>query len=453
MKKTHLLAALLLTFLLTLVCAGALASSDASAVPHMTLSSIESAVPSGGTVVLTVTADLPGFMTLRVVDASSQEIAVVLKNHELHTQENIVSFLLQDSDGGMIPAGSYLLVGTMVSQFGIASNAVNTVLTVAAPAQLASDEGSAGDTGDASDADESGETLPASSSPASTLPASTAVSAEVSYSTPPISVGEEGLQIGAGASDVAQQEDSGYWGLTINSSDEEIWAALTRDIVTVDVDERESAYIYDSPEEGRTRIGTVSGLSQGLNVIAERDDGWSLVEAFRNEDGAFVRGYTRSNRLRTVEPNQTYGFVIDKASQTLIVFKNGERVGSCAVSTGLASPKYLHRETPAGEFITVTRRGTTEYPTGKGYCLYTIRINGNYYLCEIPSTKQGGSDFSMLEDSLGTKASRGNVLIAHSASSDGGINAKWIWDVTDSNKKIKVLIFDDKDRSSVPVGE
>ena len=32
----------------------------------------------------------------------------------------------------------------------------------------------------------------------------------------------------------------------------------------------------------------------------------------------------------------------------------------------------------------------------------------------------------------------------------GGINAEWIWDLTDSNKKIKVLVFDDKDRSSIP---
>ena len=38
-----------------------------------------------------------------------------------------------------------------------------------------------------------------------------------------------------------------------------------------------------------------------------RDSGWSLVEAYRNEDGAFVRGYIRTKTLRTVEPNTLYG--------------------------------------------------------------------------------------------------------------------------------------------------
>ena len=59
----------------------------------------------------------------------------------------------------------------------------------------------------------------------------------------------------------------------------------------------------------------------------------------------------------------------------------------------------------------------------------------------------------MLEGTLGQKATRGNICIAHDASADGGINAEWIWNMTDENKKVKVLIFDDKERTAVPVGE
>lgn len=102
--------------------------------------------------------------------------------------------------------------------------------------------------------------------------------------------------------------------------------------VSVDVKESESAYIYNSTSKGK-KLGSVSGLSQGLNLIEDLDDGWSLVEAYRNEDGAFVRGYIRTKTLRTVEPNTLYGIVVDKAAQTLTVYKNGERLGSCAVST------------------------------------------------------------------------------------------------------------------------
>lgn len=116
------------------------------------------------------------------------------------------------------------------------------------------------------------------------------------------------------------------------------------------------------------------------------------------------------------------------------MYKDGERVGSCAVSTGKPTSKSLSRETPAGEFITVTRRGVTPFAS-TGFCNYSIRINGNYCLAEIPATKKKGSDFSLLEDKLGGKATRGNVCIAHDASSDGGINAQWIWNMTDETKK------------------
>ena len=215
--------------------------------------------------------------------------------------------------------------------------------------------------------------------------------------------------------------------------------------------ENETAYIYDSPESGRKKLGSVSGISQGLNVITQRDDGWALVEAFRNEDGAFIRGYIKSDKLRPVEPNLNYGIVIDKAAQTLTVYKDGTRLGSCKVTTGLPTTKYPHRETPAGEFILVTRRGSYEY-YGMGFTKYTIRFNGNYYLCEIPTTKKNGTKFvEDVENSLGGKGTRGSVCVAHDASTDGGINAEWIWNMTDENKRVKVLIFDDKARTDVPV--
>lgn len=283
-------------------------------------------------------------------------------------------------------------------------------------------------------------------------PKKQASSSDTEYGAGDSEMGDDGLEIGVGVSDVAEQTNAGYWTLTADASDEEIWAALTRTMIGADVSVQESAYIYDSPEEGRKRLGTVSGISQGLNVIKERDDGWSLVEVFRNEDGAFIRGYIRTNKLRVVNVNQDYGIVIDKADQTLTVWKAGEPIGSCDISTGLATPKYLYRETPAGEFILATRRGTIEY-YNQGFSKYTIRINGNYHLCEIPTTKKNGSDFSLLEDSLGEKATRGHIAVAHDASSDGGINAEWIWEITDKNRDIKVLIFDDKDRDEVPVGE
>ncbi|MDO5377924.1 MAG: hypothetical protein Q4G52_06285 [Clostridia bacterium] len=451
----HIRSKLAVTLCLALSACGAssaLAASDE--VPSFTLTAPESGVTSGREGTLTVEAQTPGFLTVELLDASGAEVATLFTFKEIHTDVNDVSFSAEDEAGDPLPAGNYTLSATMESQFGVASGVVTASLTVAQAQVFEEEEEETGEETPETEEEAQAPAAEQEQAPAveQAQPAQTQSSAaSIGYSSGSYIVGDEGLQIGVGVTDTAEQADAGYWGLTADASDAEIWAAITRELVGVDAGENESAYIYDSVEADRSRLGTVSGISQGLNLIAERDDGWALVEAFRNEDGAFVRGYIRSNKLRRATPNTAYGLVIDKAAQTLTVYKDGARIGSCAVSTGLPTEEYLQRETPAGEFITVTRRGTIEY-YGKGYTKYTIRINGGYYICEIPTTKKNGSDFSLLEDSLGEKATRGNVCIAHDASSDGGINAEWIWNMTDENKKVKVLIFDDKARSEVPAG-
>ena len=269
-----------------------------------------------------------------------------------------------------------------------------------------------------------------------------------------LSIGDEGYQIGVGVSDVYPQTEISFWNLPANPSDADFWAALTRPMTYVNIGEQEVASIFDSPYDGRSKLGSVAGVSQGLNVLTTRNDGWSLVEAYRNEDGAFIRGYIRTNKLILSDVNTTYGIVVDKRSQSLVVYMNGQRVGSCLVSTGLPTVDNLQRETPAGEFKIATRRGTTAYTARqKGFSRYTMRINNNVYLQEIPTTKQKGSDYSILESYLGTKQTRGTICVQARASADGGINAEWLWRMTDTNKKVKVLVIDDKTRDMIPVGK
>ena len=45
----------------------------------------------------------------------------------------------------------------------------------------------------------------------------------------------------------------------------------------------------------------------------------------------------------------------------------------------------------------------------------------------------------------------GEIFFHGEPVTDGGINADWIWNMTDDNKRVKVLIFDDKARTDVPV--
>ena len=454
MKFKKPLSALVASALLLGGASGALAASA-----KLQLSLPTSEVPGGSHTQLTFTTNVPGFLTLTLNGPSGS--LTLLDREEVHTAGNMFDFVAADDSGSPLSVGAYTVSGELIDQFGEATGSVSGQLTIGIPlAQQTDDEeedpapakGNASaskdtaskDTASKDAATPSAPSSAASAKPASSGKAETGVEYVASNKT---TLGEQGYEIGVGVSDTVDQADAGYWGLTADASDADIWAALTRTMVSVNVGESESAYIYNATDNGR-KIGSVSGLSQGLNLIEDLDDGWSVVEAYRNEDSAFVRGYIRTNKLRTVEPSNMYGLVIDKAAQTLTVYKNGERIGSCAVSTGLPTVKYLHRETPAGEFITVTRRGTIE--NSGGYSKYTVRISGNYHLCEIPTTKKNGKDYSLMADKLGQKASRGNICLAHDESADGGINAEWIWDLTDSNKKIKVLVFDDKDRSSIP---
>lgn len=472
----HLRRALTLLLCLTLVCAAS-AASAASKTSNQTFTEVptikftyvpETSLESGGMKNIDISTSLPGFLNMYLLDQSGNIVLTIVENQEIHSNVTSFDVYAVDDNGDPLEPGLYTVSADMVSQYGVPSKTVTRDTQIAENEEgaaaattgrktstsgktemTASASSSASNSANSSNASSSSASKAAAtaSSKAAATPAPTD---EMQYTEGTYAMGDEGLLIGVGVDDTAVQSDAGYWGLTADASDADIWAALTRTMTGVDVGENESAYIYDSPEGGRKKLGTVSGLSQGLNVVKARDDGWSLVEAFRNEDGAFVRGYMKSDKLRTVDPNPNYGIVIDKATQTLTVYKDGARLGSCLVSTGLATPKYPHRETPAGEFILVTRRGSYEY-YGMGFTKYTIRINGGYYLAEVPTTKKNGTKFLEMPDALGAKATRGTVCLAHDASTDGGINAEWIWNMTDDNKKVKVLIFDDKPRTDVPV--
>ena len=465
----HLRRALAALLCLNLVCTAS-AASAATKKPSKTFTEVptikftyvpESSLESGGMKYIEISTSLPGFLNMYLLDQSGNIVLTIAKNLEIHSKDTSIDVYAVDDNGDPLEPGLYTVSADMVSQYGIPSKTITKDTNIAENKDKATTAAASSKTTTSTAASGTGKTSSSStgtaaktaSSKATAAPKATATpvpSEEMQYTEGTYAMGDEGLLIGVGVSDAAAQTDAGYWGLTADASDAEIWAALTRTMTGVDVGESESAYIYDSPDSGRKKLGTVSGISQGLNVIKERDDGWALVEAFRNEDGAFVRGYIKSDKLRVVEPNPNYGIVIDKAAQTLTVYKDGARLGSCLVSTGLPTPKYPHRETPAGEFILVTRRGSYEY-YGMGYTKYTIRITGGYYLAEIPTTKKNGTKFLEMPDDLGAKATRGTVCIAHDASTDGGINAEWIWNMTDDNKKVKVLIFDDKPRTDVPV--
>ena len=468
--KKRIFSALVLFFALLFTLAGAYAAGDATKIPTVSIQSVpRKGIRTGRSGDIAVKASVPGFLDLWLTDATGTTVRTFYSGAEVHSLVNYFNITALDDHEEKLVPGDYTLNASIINQYGVSSQKVATKkLTIQQPSEDDEDVSSALLTAENASAiglnPSAGYTSPSSpsnvgsqeafpSSGTQSTPSFASPSSDLGYTVgSSITIGSEGYQIGVGVSD-RSAIDSSYWSLTASSPDEEIWRALIQPITYINVDEKESAYIYDSPDNNRKQIGTVSGLSQGLHVVMNRTDGWSLVEAFRNEDGCFVRGYVSTNRLKTSEVNGTYGIVIDKATQTLSVYMNGQKIGSCLVSTGLATSRYLSRETPAGEFMTVTRRGTLEYYNTDNWCKYAIRINGSYSLMEIPTTRKGGSDYSPMLSLLGMKSTRGSIVIAHDPSLDGSINAEWIWNLTDKNKKIKVLIFDDKPRYSVPLAQ
>ena len=468
--KKRVLSAFALFFALSFALAGAFAAGDATKVPTVSITSIpRHGIRTGRSGDIGVKVSVPGFLNLWLTDASGSTIRTFATGAEVHSLVNYFNVTAQNDQGEPLTPGDYTLNASITNQYGTVSAKIATKkLVIREPSEEDEDVSSALLTAENASAmglstspgytqDDTGNTGNQEAFPS--YPSQGGAYTAASVSSDPgfpvssgITIGAEGYQIGIGVSD-RTANDGSYWSLSAAASDEEIWRALVLPITSINIDEKESAYIYDSPESGHKQIATVSGLSQGLHIIANRPDGWSLVEAFRNEDGCFVRGYVSTNKLKTLEVNGTCGIVINKATQTLSVYMNGQKIGSCPVSTGLATSRYLSRETPAGEFMTVTRRGTLEYYNTDNWSKYAIRINGSYSLMEIPTTRKGGSDYSPMQSLLGMKSTRGSVVIAHDPSLDGSINAEWIWNLTDKNKKVKVLIFDDKPRYSVPLAQ
>lgn len=74
-------------------------------------------------------------------------------------------------------------------------------------------------------------------------------------------------------------------------------------------------------------------------MLTVRSDGRSLFEACHNEDGAFIRGISKTNKLILAFVDTTYDIVVDK----LGIYMKGQRVYSCRFSVGLPSAEKLNK--------------------------------------------------------------------------------------------------------------
>ena len=252
--------------------------------------------------------------------------------------------------------------------------------------------------------------------------------------------------------------------LTNPEHQQAIWDVMMQPITVLEGDQTENIYITNAPGISarpykENCAGELHGQSQGVNVLEDDTDGdgYVLIEAYTNDGtktensymesiaASKVQGYIKKSRLYQEKPSDKYGLLIDKLRQKLYVFEAGRIISSLDVSTGLNTAKQPYNETPAGEFLTVSRVG--DFKAGSSTIgRYAIRINGGTLLHEV--LHDVGADgktkfYDKYEPQLGSKASHGCVRIPRRKNAEG-INMAWFWE--NLPLKTKVIIWEDKGR-------
>ncbi|HSK69141.1 MAG TPA: CapA family protein, partial [Candidatus Limnocylindria bacterium] len=214
--------------------------------------------------------------------------------------------------------------------------------------------------------------------------------------------------------------------------------ALTAPITVVDVGPVQHQKIYARPDPGSPVLGAVHGQTAGVEVLEADAGGFALVRAARHGDGAWVTGYVPAGKLKVAYPDARYGVVIDKAAQTLSVYRDGSLLGAVPVSTGAyVPPGDTSMDTVPGAFLTGDR--VAEFSSEGFRYAHGVRIDGGNLIHQLGYRLRGGmQDFTAQRATLGQAVSHGCVRADDRVSVDG-INAWWLYANLPRGTKVLVL--------------
>jgi len=232
-----------------------------------------------------------------------------------------------------------------------------------------------------------------------------------------------------------------------------VWNALMAPMTVVKGEEKEQVLLRAEPSDDAEAIAEITCYSQGVHVLQNLDNGWSLVEVYSSSFiysdikayNEFVQGYIKTNKLQERKVGNTeYGMVVDKLTQRLYIFKDGKLFTELLCSTGLGTDDAPYNETRSGEFFLVSPVG--EFPSGKLYCSYGIRFNDGDILHEVPHLKRAsGKVYETTEYKLGSRASHGCIRVQRLRNQDG-VNMNWVWNElykTIAKKNVRLFIWED----------
>lgn len=260
-----------------------------------------------------------------------------------------------------------------------------------------------------------------------------------------------------------KEKTEGYaldgWTVPMDITDTEaVWQALTATVTVLD-DGKDRAQVRQmvlrkEPREDSEGVGTITLASQGVHVL-ERGEEWSKIECYSSSFhdspilnwNVLVQGYVETSLLKEVQPNQNMGIVVDKLTQRLYIFRNGELFTTLLVSSGLANARQPYNETRSGEYLLVSRVGG--FMSDNMYCPRAIRFNDGDLLHEVPYVERNGNQiYSVTEPYLGQKASHGCVRVQRRKNPEG-VNQEWIFNKVKMNTKI--LIWEDWQGRQIPI--
>ena len=257
-----------------------------------------------------------------------------------------------------------------------------------------------------------------------------------------------------------------YWNRPMGLMQEDsVWEMLTAPITVLTGNQRQQCKVRKEPAEDCTEYtGMVTYESQGVHVL-EKGGEWTLIEAYSSAtEGSSVKvyatlfqGYVKTELLKEVPVDQTWGIVIDKQQQRMYLFREGKWYTTMLVSTGFAKKSTPWNETPAGEYLMISWTG--DFWSGDLFCQMAMRINDGILIHEVPckerineETGEKSWSYERCERYLGEKASHGCIRVQRQLTPEG-INEKWLWDhlpkgdVKKSTPCVKVIIWDDAGRT------
>ena len=249
-----------------------------------------------------------------------------------------------------------------------------------------------------------------------------------------------------------------YWTLPMDITNEAaIWEVMMQPITVLKGDQKKSYKLRGQPNDDAVAVGEITYDSQGVRVLENLDNGWSLVETYSSSFhdstvkvyGDMVQGYVKTNLLQTKNTSKKYGLIIDKLTQRMYIFKDGKLFSELIISTGIVDvPGKYERETQAGDYILVSRVG--KFMSDNLHCDMAIRFNNGNLIHQVPYTLRadGSKYFDNTEPKLGTKASHGCIRVQRRKNPQG-INMAWLWSNLELNTR--VLIWEDYKGRQIPL--